>query len=35
MYFTKETELLDKDVKLIDQYHSTDDIDEKNKFLIK
>jgi hypothetical protein len=29
MYFTKETELLDKDVKLIDQFHSTDEIDEK------
>jgi hypothetical protein len=29
MYFTKETELLDKDVKLIDQFHSTNEIDEK------
>jgi DNA repair exonuclease SbcCD ATPase subunit len=35
MYFTKERELLDKDVKLIDQYHSTDDIDEKNKIFDK
>lgn len=35
MYFTKEKELLDKDVKLIDQFHSTDEIYEKIKIFDK